>query len=398
MIQYLVLHFFNHRIPRLLDNLYTTSSSFRRLPAVISRCWRLLPLLFLVLLCLSLFLEPARVQAEYSEKDRPTIVTVYLGIIDIPQVDELMETFDVIAYLTLEWNDPLAYESVRDNHGLDDDDTYQSMSTKQAQEALEEIGGSNIIEFANLVGQREILNSTLQIESNGNVMYDERFAATFHSPLELKKFPFDSQKLYIRIESFCFDVTDIEFETSDDNIVYYRPPNVSGEEQGLRLEEWHIVLEKPTYKVDQYTSPLSGKTYSYISIGIDIQRKIEFYIWKIIFPLLLIICISWSVFWIGRESVSSRLSVASIGFLTAIAFGFFVSNNLPRIAYLTFMDMFIIGIYILVTMTVLEILGTYLLEIRGKEVSAVRLNYHSRWLFPLIFILYLLAVIWRFWS
>jgi len=381
-----------------LNSPYANSSSFRQFPKVARRCWRLLLLLTFMVPCVFLLMEPARAQAEDSEDDQPIIVTVYFGIIDIPQVDEVMETFDVIAYLTLEWNDPKAYESMRDSNRLDDNEIYQSMSTQQAQEVLAEIGKSNIIEFTNLVDKREILNSTLQIESNGNVMYDERFAASFHSPLELKRFPFDYQKLFIRIESFCFDVADIKFETSEDNVVYYRAPNASGEEQGLQLEEWHLVLERPTYKVDQYASPMSGRTYSYISVGIDMQRKTEFYIWKIFLPLMLIICISWSVFWIGKESVSNRLGVASMGFLTAIAFGFFVSNNLPKISYLTFMDMFIIGIYIVMTLTVFEIMGAHLLEMRGKEALAVRLNYHSRWLFPLILILYLLVVDWCFWS
>ena len=374
-----------------MNGLSTVSSSFRQFSTVISLCWRLFLLLSLVLLCLFLYLEPSRAQAEDSEEDRPTIVTVYLGIIDIPQVDELMETFNVIAYLTLEWNDTRAYETMTGSNGLDDDDIYQSMSTQQAQEALEKIGGTNIIEFTNQVGKREILNATLHIEPDGNVIYDERFMATFHTPLELERFPFDSQKLLIRIESFYFEAKDLEFKTSEDNIVYYRSPYASGEEQGLRLEEWRLVRERPTYKYGQYQSP-SGATYSYLSVGIEIQRKIEFYIWKIFLPLLLIICISWSVFWIGKENVSNRLSVASIGFLTAIAFGFFVSNNLPKISYLTFMDRFIIGIYIIITLTVLEILGTHLLELRGKGSLAVRINNYSRWFFPLILILYLLLV------
>ena len=143
----------------------------------------------------------------------------------------------------------------------------------------------------------------------------------------------------------------------------------------------------------QFTLTLGGTRTVYFFVF-----KFGNYIWKIFLPLILIICVSWSVFWIGREGVSSRLSVASIGFLTAIAFGFFVSNNLPKISYLTFMDMFIIGIYILMTLTVFEIMGTHLLEMKVKEALAVRLNYHSRWLFPLILILYLFVVILCFWS
>ncbi len=381
-----------------MNMLYFTSSYSRRFFTLINMFCRLLLLISLLLSCLFLFPEAAVAQSEESEEDQPTIVTIYVGIIDIPQVDELTETFDVIAYLTLEWNDPEAYESVRDRNGLEYGDTYQSMSTEFALQALEDIGGSNIIEFTNQVSKREVLNSALHIEPNGDVMYDERFAATFHAPLELRRFPFDHQILFINIESFTRHVKDIKFDVSDGNVVYYRTPNASGEEQGLKLEEWHLVLDRPTYRVDQYTSPMSGRTYSYVSIGMDMQRKIEFYIWKIFFPLLLIICISWSVFWIGAEGVSNRLSVASIGFLTAIAFGFFVSDNLPRISYLTFMDMFIIGIYILMTLTVLEILATHLFKMMGNEAIAVRLNYHSRWFFPLLLILYLLAVAWRFWS
>ena len=157
------------------------------------------------------------------------------------------------------------------------------------------------------------------------------------------------------------------------------------------MEEWHLE-QNIASNVGKYTSKLAGRSFSYVSIDITAHRKVGFHIWKIFLPLVLIIGISWSVFWIWTENVANRLSISMIGFLTAISFGFFISSSLPKISYLTFMDYGIIGIYVFMTLTVLEVLTTHFLSNRGKELIASRLNLYSRWLFPASFLLYLAVI------
>lgn len=352
-------------------------------------------LLFLALSVLwPVFPESVNAQENGSSATQPTLVTIWIGVIDIPDVDEPIETFDLDAYLNLTWNDKSAYEYIKQNRTLSADGKYRSDSAAAALCGLDEIGWANILQFTNQVGQREILNASLWIDTEGNVTYDERFQATFRSDYKLRAFPFDSQEFHLEIETFNLDNTKVVFEASKETIIFYESPKVQKEHTNIiNLEEWEANSEIKCF-VGEYTSKMSGRSYSYVSIDIISQRKFGFHVWKIFLPLILIIAISWSVFWIGKEAVASRLSISSIGFLTAISFGFFVTNSLPRISYLTFMDTFIIGVYFLMSLTVLEVLSTYFLAKQGRELVAGKIDMYARWLFPLCLVVYSFALAW----
>jgi len=354
-------------------------------------------LLFLILIfCWPLFPLPVQAQENDSEGNQPVLVTVWIGVIDIPDVNERLETFDLDMYLTLQWNDPSAYIYVKEHKVLSSDGKYRSDSTVAARSVLDEIGWANLYQFTNQVGQRDILNASLWIDTEGNITFDERFQATFRSNYELRAFPFDSQKFHLEIETFNLDKTMVEFDASKETVKFYESPTEQNENRKtIYLEEWDAQPEIDCF-VDEYTSKMSGKSYSYVSIDIIAHRKSGFHIWKIFLPLVLIIAISWSSFWIGKESVVNRLSMSSIGFLTIVSFGFYLASSLPKISYLTFMDTLIIGAYFLMGMTVLEVLLTYFMVLGKRELLANKIHYHSRWLFPLALLIYLFITAWVF--
>jgi len=57
-------------------------------------CLRLFLVILLITLCFSFSPYNAQAQEENSKEHRPFTITVSLGIIDIPKIDEPMETFD----------------------------------------------------------------------------------------------------------------------------------------------------------------------------------------------------------------------------------------------------------------------------------------------------------------
>jgi hypothetical protein len=350
------------------------------------RCWRWLQLLPLALVCWALLPQPVTAHPDDSASLGPFTVNVSLYILDIPKVDEPAETFDIDAYLNLTWKDLSAYELVKNK--VSPDGTYHSGSTLEAGETLRNIGWFYIVEFANQAKARDTIAATLKIDREGNIEYLERLQMTLRSVYTLYKYPFDSQQFRIRIESFDYDKSKMAFKV--DQIIFYRP--IGSEESRLILEDWALP-QAPIGKAGFSRSALTHSEWPYVEVWIDTQRKFGYHVWKIFLPLMLIIGISWSVFWIGKEDVSSRLSLSLIGFLTAVSFGFFIGNSLPKISYLTLMDYYIIGTYVFMTLTVIEVLATYALATHGKEAIAARVNLHSRWAYPLGFLLYLAAMV-----
>ena len=85
---------------------------------------------------------------------------------------------------------------------------------------------------------------------------------------------------------------------------------------------------------------VGGESISEIRFTINIARHFNFYIWKVFLPLLLMVVLSWTTFWIDPTELSSQVQISVTTILTVIAFAFAIQANLPKVPYLTFIDVF----------------------------------------------------------
>lgn len=73
--------------------------------------------------------------------------------------------------------------------------------------------------------------------------------------------------------------------------------------------------------------------------------------------------------------------------LTLIAYRFAVGADLPKVSYVTRMDLFLLGATVLVFATLLEVIITSTLARRERLEEARRIDHVARVLFPLLFAL-----------
>jgi len=154
---------------------------------------------------------------------------------------------------------------------------------------------------------------------------------------QLKAFPFDRQILnykFVGIDSNQFiDIDDF----SEQRISHFL--------KNTSIPGWKItgysftngLYQGPTFTTDRYVSEMN--------IKIEIQRSYEFYIFKIIIPILLILMICWSVLWIAPRELESRLTITIVCLLSLIAYNFVIDEDLPKLSYLTVMDYLILLSY-----------------------------------------------------
>src|SRR4051812_36284102 len=64
---------------------------------------------------------------------------------------------------------------------------------------------------------------------------------------------------------------------------------------------------------------------------------------KSFLPLVLIVMMSWAVFWIDPNTSNSQISIAVTSMLTLIAYRFAVDGQLPRLPYMTRLDTFFLA-------------------------------------------------------
>ncbi len=149
------------------------------------------------------------------------------------------------------------------------------------------------------------------------------------------------------------------------------------------LAQWTIAGINAT--VEQVPG-LGGESISEIRFTIRIARRFNFYVWKVFLPLLLMVVLSWTVFWIDPTELNSQVQISVTTILTVIAFAFAIQANLPKVPYLTFIDVFFLICYVFVFATAVEITAVHLAGRSGHSARTRRLNSASRIALPAAFV------------
>lgn len=105
----------------------------------------------------------------------------------------------------------------------------------------------------------------------------------------------------------------------------------------------------------------------------------------VLVPLILIVALSFSVFWMDRSSLGDRMAVSFVGILTAVSYQTMVSDIMPRISYITLMNSILNFSFFVMCATVVINLIVGALDKRGEEKMGGRLDLCCRWAFPLAY-------------
>lgn len=300
-----------------------------------------------------------------------TSVKVSLGVylLQLSNLNELAQTFDVEGYLSAHWKDPrLAFDSTKFG------------APKKAYQDARALDKMSVdiwwpsIEFVNAGGGGGALDRHwLEVSADGSVNYTARYNATVTSTMDLRKFPYDTQVLRIPLESYFYVYDDVQF-VQDSGSTGYNPEHY--------LLEWSV--QKVATKIDRHDYSMYGPffgAYSRFMFELTLKRQSDFYLWKIFLPLLLIVASSWTVFWIRDLAVNVGISFTIL--LTVVAFNFSIAGTLPRVPYLTFMDAILSVSYISVFLSLIVIMVANRFEERSMEGKEEQLKRVSRWAFPL---------------
>jgi cadmium resistance protein CadD (predicted permease) len=112
---------------------------------------------------------------------------------------------------------------------------------------------------------------------------------------------------------------------------------------------------------------------------------VQHYILKVILPLILIVIMSWMVFWIDPSNAGPQISVAVTSMLTLIAYRFSVDSQLPRLPYMTRLDAFILYSSLLVFISLVQVVVTTNLASNQQATLARKIDRYCRVIFPLFF-------------
>lgn len=288
-------------------------------------------------------------------------------------VNQKEEHFGVVATVVMQWKDRrLAFdpEKVRERFKIFTGDAFSSEMNRRGLPWPR-------YTIVNQQGRLMVQNRVVVVRPDGEVIYFERFSTALQAPdFDFRNFPFDKQNFYIR-----FDLLGPLWMYQLREIKDYS--EIGGK---LGEEEWVII--------DFDTSISAGKILkspvSRFNFEFQAKRHLAYYFFRIILPLIIIISVSWMLFFL--KDYAKRVDAAGANLLLFIAFNFAISRDLPRLGYLTFLDTLLISAF-LVTAVVL-IMSVYLRrqDMNGREDFVARVDRYIIISYPLAYALTIATV------
>jgi len=179
-----------------------------------------------------------------------------------------------------------------------------------------------------------------------------RVSGTFMERTELEKFPFDEQDLSVRIVAKQ-PLQKIYFAPMSD----YSDFVVADMDLSFILSDW--VLVERAFSTASVLLPDQSSTQNYYSqylLTVKVRREFHYHVWNFYFIMFLIVSCLAFLPTIAVTDSNNRLNYVVTLLLSAVAFKYSISQSVPKIAYSTLLDNYVIGCFSVLVTVMLECL------------------------------------------
>jgi len=301
----------------------------------------------------------------------PVVVRAAFHVRDINEINDEAEIFEFEGVLKLTWHD--------DRQAFDPVQAGVTEKIYQGSYQFNEIspGWFPQVVLVNESGMYEKHGVILRVQPDGTSTLVETVNAAAEADLNLRRYPFDRHRLNATFEVLGVDKSEVVLTAESET--------ASRPNQQVRTPQW-TVTGVSTSTEDRHASYAGRQgVASAFVVSMDVEREAFFMVRLVVFPLVLIVMLSWSVFWMERSSLGDRLAVSFIGILTAVAYQIVVSEILPHISYMTLMHGFLNLSFFIMCATVLINLLVGVLDRQGRSKAGDSVDRRCRWIFPLTY-------------
>ncbi|CAH1248298.1 CHRNA6 [Branchiostoma lanceolatum] len=256
------------------------------------------------------------------EDGKKVRVLIKASIISLTEIDTVKQSFSAEVWLSACFKEPLL-KGKKDREEVDWADQWDP----------------RIVLFNAVTVDKEEIKHNLILTDMDDipiVQITRRVQATFKEPMKLANFPFDFQKLTIKLRS-RWPIDQVELMKNMGAKDTIRTDSFTAS------QEWklygHLLCDHDVTKKDLSTS---DKQFPLYHITMHVKRKSGFYVWNVALLMFLIMSLSFTAFSVSPDKPESRLSVSLTLLLTSVAFKFMISQNLPTISYLTLLDKYVL--------------------------------------------------------
>lgn len=291
----------------------------------------------------------------------PIVVRAAFDLGDVNAINDEEETVEFVGVITLEWEDPRqAFDPTE--AGVAEKLYHGDFQFNEASPAW-----YPQVFLVNESGTYDSRGVLLRVKPDGRSTLVTPVNAVAEVDLDMRHYPFDAHALEL-----CFGV--VGFRA--DEVMFEALPAATPED---RISQWSLVEVATSTALRQSSA---GPSPEFV-VTLHVERESIFILRLVWLPLILIVGLSWSVFWMDRSSLGDRLNVSFVGILTAVAYQLVIGDVLPHISYLTMMHAFINLSFFTMCAGVVMNLIVAAHERDGRAEVGDRIDLRCRWLFPL---------------
>ncbi len=167
-----------------------------------------------------------------------------------------------------------------------------------------------------------------------------RVLANLNSQIDLRRFPFDSQKMQIIVEDKIHIIEEVKYVPAADE---------SGIDDSIAFTGWNMKgwgVQAREHRYDVY-----DETYSQYVFTINVSRIVFNALIKTFLPVFFILLVVIFSFLLDPDKITTRLGMAGSSLVAAVMFHVSISNQIPPVGYMTFADKFMILTYFILLLS-----------------------------------------------
>lgn len=263
-----------------------------------------------------------------------TQVSIGIYPLEIYDIDFQRNTYKMVAYVWMSWD---RQHDLVINEGLSPPSTLEIM---------------NLVDSWDYT-HTELINTTML---NGNQYYLMKIDGTFFQDFDVSQYPLDRQVLTIIFE---------DVEWLDTEITYIPDLEDTRLQDGISIPGWKInkiEYQSDTHKYDSkfgYKDDNESYAYSQLSFRIHIERPIQFFVFKFVFPLSIIILFSLISLWMPINQFEVRIALSGSSLLNLVFLQQLYNDKIIATRQLVLMDLLYIWAYVSIILTLFELIYSH---------------------------------------
>ncbi|KAH3761383.1 Gamma-aminobutyric acid receptor subunit gamma-3 [Pelomyxa schiedti] len=273
---------------------------------------------------------------ETKRKVQHIDISVIRVHVDLLRVDAVLSEFEILLELTLHYHDYIQWRSLA---------AKKVFGTVEQPISVEELSIAPLLAFPNAKSPVTLISeSACIVPQTGMVNHSFVFSGVFLEIMELQRFPFDRQVLHAEFKHDQKHQQNISISWKEPDTP--NPDNFTLVSHDREWKEANVVSVAYPRGSD-----------SKLVISGRVERYSSYFMWNVVFVMWLIVSMSFMTWALPPEEGGDRLSLNLTLLLTSVAYKYVIAGYLPRTAYLTILDLYVLSSFVLLVVVIVENAG-----------------------------------------